>query len=340
MREVVIFGGTGFIGTHLAQYLLTHQDVNRIYLVDLNPPRDAAYTATLQEGLRSGKIIYVQHDVRQPVETDKLPQGVDAIFNFAAVHREPGHEAKEYFETNLLGAENVCAWASRVSCPLMVFTSSISPYGPSEDKKTEKTLPVPETPYGSSKLAAEKIHLGWQSAADGRQLLIMRPGVVFGPGEGGNVTRLVRSLVNGFFVYTGNRETRKAAGYVKELCRVMLFGIDYLKQNQLPSLLLNFSTYPTPSMEEIVNTICVVLGIRRKPLSIPRSLLMGSAYLISNVATLLRINQPINPVRVRKMFRSTNVEAVRLQELGYVPAYTLQGAFEDWKRDLPSDFQK
>lgn len=340
MRNVVIFGGTGFIGTHLTQHLLLHNEAEKIYVVDLNPPRNAAYTTVLQEGILSGRVVYVRHDVRYPIHSDELPQGADAIFNFAAVHREPGHEAKEYFETNLLGAENVCTWASNVACPLIIFTSSISPYGPSEEKKTEASLPIPETAYGSSKLAAEKIHLAWQAAAPERQLLIMRPGVVFGPGEGGNVTRLVRSLVKGFFVYMGNRETRKAAGYVKELCRVMMFGITYMQQNHLPSLLLNFSTTPTPSMEEIVTTIRNILRLTGKPMSVPRGPLVAASYLISNVATLLRINQPINPVRVRKMFRSTYVEAARLQELGYVPAYTLQSAFEDWKKDLPSDFQK
>ncbi len=113
-----------------------------------------------------------------------------------------------------------------VGCSRMVFTSSISPYGPSEDLKDESSLPAPETPYGSSKLEAEKIHMRWQSDLHSRRVLTLRPGVVFGPGEGGNVTRLVRSVVKGYFAYMGNRQTRKAGGYVKELCRAIRFGLD------------------------------------------------------------------------------------------------------------------
>ena len=237
MKTVVLFGGTGFIGTHLAQLFLKHDPDARIYLVDLKEPRKFPYTELLSSGLRSGKVVFVAHDVRQPIPPGLLPGRVDVIFNLAAVHREPGHQPEEYFETNLLGAENVCAWASEVGSGMLVFTSSISPYGPSEEKKTEKSLPAPVTPYGSSKLGAEKIHMDWQAAQAGRKLLILRPGVVFGPGEGGNVTRLVRSLVNGYFFYLGNRKTIKAAGYVKELCLVAMFGLEVVHTSDSSVLL-------------------------------------------------------------------------------------------------------
>ncbi|TRZ67277.1 MAG: hypothetical protein D4R98_04450 [Comamonadaceae bacterium] len=43
------------------------------------------------------------------------------VANFAAVHREPGHEDWEYYETNLYGAENVCAWAESVGCKHLFY---------------------------------------------------------------------------------------------------------------------------------------------------------------------------------------------------------------------------
>ena len=43
-------------------------------------------------------------------------------------------------------------------------------------------------------------------------------------------------------------------------------------------------------------------------------------------------------MRVRKLFRSTNIEARRLRALGYKYSYSLQAAFEDWKADVPDDF--
>jgi nucleoside-diphosphate-sugar epimerase len=338
MKSVVVFGGTGFIGTHLAQHLLARNLAATIYLVDLNQPRDLPYTQLLQSGLKSGKVIFVAHDVRNPVPQPSLPEHADIIFNLAAIHREPGHIPSEYFETNILGAENICAWASDVGCRTVVFTSSISPYGPSEEKKTESSLPAPETPYGSSKLAAEKIHLAWQSAQAGRKLLILRPGVVFGPGEGGNVTRLVRSLVKGYFVYLGNRDTIKAAGYIKELCHVAIFGLDVLRNADSPSLLLNFTLDPPPTMQQMVHAILKVTGKPRRPLSMPRKLLLGLSYPMLAVERALGVQMPINPVRVRKLFRSNNIWPEKLNSLGYEYRYTLESALQDWKADAPQDF--
>jgi nucleoside-diphosphate-sugar epimerase len=338
MKTVVIFGGTGFIGTHLSQFLLDDPTVQEVVVADMNPPRRKNYTTVLQNSIVSGRVKYLHCDVRQPLTLGTFPQ-VDVIFNLAAVHREPGHRPFEYYETNLRGAENVCAYASAVNCPRIVFMSSISPYGPGEAMKDETSIPVPETPYGGSKLVAEKMHELWQKAEPSRKLLIVRPGVVFGPGEEGNVTRLVTSLVRGYFLYMGNRRTRKAGGYVKELCRVISFGLKHQDQTDETVTTLNFSMDPPPTIEEFVQVITRIAQIRRKPLSIPRSFLLGASYPIDAAARLLGIRQPISPVRVRKLFRSTNIEPKRLREMRYVYHYSLEEAFEDWMRDAPEDFR-
>jgi nucleoside-diphosphate-sugar epimerase len=335
---VILFGGTGFIGTHLTQHLLRENLTGKIVLVDLQPPRDEVYTALLQKGLRSGQVEFIEWDVRKPIPDSLLPVSPEIIFNLAAVHKEPGHEPNEYFETNLSGAENVCAYASAVQCQRIVFTSSISPYGSSEEIKDESSLPAPETPYGSSKLIAETIHLAWQAAGTGRKLLTIRPGVVFGPGEGGNVTRLIRSVVKGYFVYVGNRRTMKAGGYVKELCFVVQFGLEHQDRNGESMTLLNFSMDPPPTLEEYVEAIGKVAGSRRAPLAVPRFLLLGASYLIDGVARVARIKQPVSPIRVHKLFRSTYIDPKRLRELGYTWRYSLKNAFRDWRQTLPGDF--
>ena len=336
--QVVIFGGTGFIGTHLVQHLLREKLANTIVLADLAPPREEAYCTVLRHGLASGQVRFVECDARREICGNLLSLQPDLIANLAAVHREPGHEPREYFETNLKGAENVCRYASETRCNRIVFTSSISPYGPSEDAKNEESLPVPETAYGSSKLAAEKIHQGWQTADSDRKLLILRPGVVFGPGEGGNVTRLVRSVVRGYFAYMGNRQTRKAAGYVKELCSVIVFGLDHQDRRNQSFTLLNFSMDPPPTVETFVNAIRKVAGVGRTPMSVPRSILLGASYPIDYFTRIVGIKQPISPVRVRKLFRSTYIEPVGLRLLGYEWNFTIEEAFRDWMQDLPKDF--
>lgn len=337
LKRIVIFGGTGFIGTHLAQHMLDSPETEHVLLVDLNPPRTGPYVSRLTEGLQNGRASYIQGDVRESIAPE-IFAAPDIIFNFAAIHREPGHVAHEYYVTNIKGAENVCDYADATGCKRMVFTSSISPYGPSEETKNEDSIPVPETAYGGSKLVAEKIHTAWRNKADDRKLLIMRPGVVYGPGEGGNVTRLVRSVVKGYFAFMGNRNTRKAGGYVKELCEVMLFGLHHQDVTGEQVTLLNFSLDPPRTLEDFVTTIRDVAGIKRTPFSVPQALLVGVSYPIDAVAKILCIQQPISPVRMKKLARSTNIEPKRLRMLGYQYKYTFIETFEDWKKDKPEDF--
>lgn len=337
---VTIFGGTGFIGTHMAQHLLQENLADRIVLVDLAPPRDEPYTATLQQGLRSGRVEYIQWDVRKPIPVSLLQTRPSTIFNLAAIHREPGHKPCEYFQTNIYGAENVCEYATASQCSRIVFTSSISPYGATEEQKDETSLTTPETPYGSSKLVAEKIHMTWRAACPDRRLLILRPGVVFGPGENGNVTRLIRSVLKGYFIYIGNRATRKAGGYVKELCYVTQFGLEHQEKSGEKVTLLNFSMNPPPTLEDFVDAIRAVTGSRPLLPSLPRPLIIWAAYLIEAVADAARIKQPISSVRVRKLFHSTRIDPKRLRDLGYKWHFGLEDAFRDWMQARPRDFLK
>jgi nucleoside-diphosphate-sugar epimerase len=138
----------------------------------------------------------------------------------------------------------------------------------------------------------------------------------------------------------GNRQTRKAGGYVKELCRVIRFGLEYLDASGERVTLLNFSLDPPPTLEDYVAAIQKAAGIRRSPLNLPRPLLLGVSYPIHTVASIFGIRQPISPVRVRKLFRSTSIDSKGLRELGYKYHYTLETALVDWKHDLPDDFSR
>ena len=70
---------------------------------------------------------YVRIDVRKPISLNFTPTPDDIIFNLAAVHRTPGHQDEEYFETNIRGAENVTAFAEQYGINKIVFIGSIAP---------------------------------------------------------------------------------------------------------------------------------------------------------------------------------------------------------------------
>jgi len=339
-RSIVIFGGSGFIGSHFAQYVLRKKIVETVTLVDLGAPRDESYTSLVQSGLQSGVVKFIRWDVRQKIPPELVAERPELIANFAAVHREPGHLPKEYFETNINGANNICLYASQVDCSRIIFLSSISPYGRADEMRDETSLPVPDTPYGSSKLVAEMVHKEWQAACSKRKILIIRPGVVFGPGENGNVTRLIKSVSGGYFVYMGNRNIRKAGGYVKELCSVIEFGLNYQEDKGESSTVLNFSMDPPPTLEDYVEAIKKVIGRTGHPVSLPRSVVLGTSYLAEGIARVLRVRQPLNPTRVRKLFRSTQIDPRRLREIEYRWKFGLLEALLDWKEESPGDFHR
>ncbi|TNE95261.1 MAG: NAD(P)-dependent oxidoreductase [Gammaproteobacteria bacterium] len=338
MTCAVIFGGTGFIGTFFARHLVEEQGFEKVYLYDCQPLSCKSSPYETKLACESPQIIEVLGDVRQPIDWQP-GETISLTANFAAVHREPGHADYEYYETNLLGAEHVCAWVERVGCQTLIFTSSISPYGPSEAEKDEHSLPVPATAYGGSKLAAEKIHQAWLAVdAANRHLVIVRPGVVFGPGEGGNVSRLIRAVLGRYFFFMGNRETRKAGVYVKELCAAVMWVLARQKQERTHYTLFNMTMNPAPSLEEYVDAVCAVAGKRSLVPSVPYSLLLSISYVIDILARPFGVKHPFSPVRIQKLVRSNNVFPDYLVENEYPYRYTLLTAFQDWKQECPEEW--
>ena len=327
----IIMGGTGFVGTHLTNLLNAVHPEAKVWNLDIVKPGTPNpvvkdYKPAVKEGERLGST-YVECDIRKPIgELPFTPTPEDVIFNFAAVHRTPGHEDVEYFETNIRGAENVCAFAEKYGIKTIVFTSSIAPYGAAEELKTEGTLPTPNTAYGISKLVAEKIHLAWQKGGDGRKLTIVRPGVVFGKGENGNFSRLYWGIRNHTFAYPGRKDTIKACVYVKELVGFILWNIE---ERQTPFDIFNCTFEPAYTIEQIVKAMKKVTGLTQSVPYIPNSVVKPLAL----GAKLFGSPMGICPARVKKLQISTNICGKKMKESGYQFKWTFEEALEDWFKD-------
>ncbi len=323
----LIFGGCGFIGTHLIHLLKTSyiKRDDKIYVLDIILPGEKDTNSKTIEKIDG--INYIRYDIRHPINIDFIISKDDIIFNFAAVHRTPGHPDHAYFETNILGAENVTAFAEKYNIKKIVFTSSIAPYGAAEQLKEETTIPTPNTPYGISKLIAEKIHMIWQAKNQKeRQLTILRPGVVFGKGENGNFTRLYWGIRGRKFMYPGRKDTIKACIYVKELVHFMMYRLEHHKEGVE---LYNCTFEPAYSIEQIVDTMKKVTKLKRSIPLIPAWLLMPVATIIG----FLGAPMGICPARVRKLMISTNICGKKLANSGYKFHYTLEEAIIDWYKD-------
>ncbi|CAM3757329.1 NAD(P)-dependent oxidoreductase [Mucilaginibacter galii] len=314
----LIFGGAGFIGSHLTKYISAQQINGNVLSYDIAAKAHNEFT-------------YL--DVRKPISIDLPDLSGSVIYNLAAVHTTPGHADKEYFETNILGAENICNFARQNHINTIIFTSSIAPYGPSEDLKSETTMPMPNTPYGISKLTAEYIHKVWQAEDPAnRKLFIVRPGVVFGKQEGGNFTRLYQSMKKGFFFYPGRKDTTKAAVYVKDVVRILYEASANNTSKGVDTY--NLTYYPAPTIQEICEIMAEVTKVNKPQILVPAPLLKLAASTLYYTGSIIgkKING-IHPDRVKKLMISTNISGKKLSESQFHLKYSLREAIDDWFND-------
>lgn len=325
----IIFGGSGFIGTHLIKLLKVKHPESKIYDVDIVMPGEESVVPGVVEKIEN--INYIRCDVRKHINIDISISSDDVVFNLAAVHRTPGHADYEYFETNIRGAENVTNWCEEKGINKIVFTSSIAPYGAAEELKTEETLPTPNTPYGISKLIAEKIHEKWKCRDIKRQLLIVRPGIVYGKGEHGNMTRLYSGIKKHYFIYT-RKDTIKACVYVKELVNFFLWALDNHKEG-----IYNCTFEPAFTIEQICKSMKKATSLNNYIPTLNGNILM---FIAKIVGALGGKKIGIHPARVKKLMISTNISGKKLEKSGYNFNWTLDESFKDWFNDCNKELLK
>lgn len=324
----IIFGGSGFIGTHLIKMIKSEclKSGDKIYDLDIVMPGEEGVVPGIVENIEG--VNYIRLDVRKSIDFNFESTPDDIIFNLAAVHRTPGHPDHAYFETNILGAENVTAFAEKHGIKKILFTSSIAPYGAAEELKEETTIPTPNTPYGISKLVAEKIHMIWQAKDSNRELTIVRPGIVYGKGEHGNMTRLYKGQKGHYFFYAGRKDTIKACIYVKELC---LFIKYRMMDNDFAGVdIFNCTFEPAFNIQQICETMQKATGLKRHIMLVPKWILMPAAYILGPIGGK---KVGIHPARVKKLMVSTNICGKKLAASEYKFHYTLEESFKDWFED-------
>ncbi len=321
MQTCVIFGGTGYIGRRWAIRLADKKAFQRIILADIRPP----------DSPLPRQVEYVACDVRTPVRP-QLPEVCPAwIFNFAAVHREPGHAKEEYFDTNIPGARNVCDFAEHVGCKNIFFTSSIAVYGPTSGPASETSPLYPATPYGISKLAAELIHEAWWRAGAGQRLYICRPGVIYGPGDPGNILRMIRAVKKGYFIFPGSRHLRKSYGYIEGL----LDSFEFIMSRSENRLTYNYVERETETLATLVEIVQERVGRKIPTFMAPLPLLQCAAIMIQ---ALTGGHSPIHPARVRKAASSTHILPLTLSNMGFKFHYDFRNSLQNWHEKAPEDF--
>lgn len=305
-----IIGGSGFIGTRLCRRLVLSSKPFSIF--------DKNLSGTFPKNCQIG-------DVR---EVSNLREGIfdnNVIVNLAAEHRDDVRPLSLYDDVNVQGARNICTVAREKNIQTIIFTSSVAVYGFAPIGTDEFGKIAPFNDYGRTKYEAEQIYRSWQSEAPTeRSLVIIRPTVVFGEQNRGNVYNLLRQIASGKFVMVGTGKNRKSMAYVENVAAF----IEHTMSFKSGVHIYNYIDKPDFTMNQLVSSVKKILGKSEK---IGFRLPFIFAYLIGKifdlVAFLTSKKFPISSVRVKK-FCSDSVYNTAIDDTGFVPPISLEKAIE------------
>lgn len=316
MKKYTVIGGSGFIGTRLCQDLTERQIPFEI--IDLKPSNRFAQKTTIA-------------DIRDLKALRKAVTG-DAIIHLAAIHRDDVRDASLYTATNIDGTRNICTVATERGINKIVFTSTVAVYGFAKPGTDEDGEINPFNEYGRTKYAAESELTLWQMADPAnRSLIIVRPTVVFGEGNRGNVYNLITQIASGRFVMIGGGKNYKSMAYVGNIAAFLRAAASSDRSG-----VFNYVDHPDFDMNTLVAQVRRELigktGVGpRLPYSI--GLLLGYAADFFTKSTGKAL--PISSIRVRKFCASTQFNSRKNELAGFVPPFSIE---EGLNRTLVSEF--
>lgn len=314
---LLITGGSGFIGTNLCQALQSAGESFRI--LDKRPSQVFPEKVSLADIL----------------DRDRLAQNItgDTIIHLAAEHRDDVRPISLYEQVNVEGTRNICRAATMRGINRIIFTSSVAVYGFAESGTGEEGPINPFNEYGRTKYAAEDVLRAW-AAEDlaNRSLTIVRPTVVFGPGNRGNVYNLLRQIASGRFLMVGSGTNRKSLAYVENIVAFLCYAA-----KAGPGVhLYNYVDQPDQTMNDLVAHVRqTILGKPGIGPRIPYGLGLLLGYLADGVAQVTGKSLPISAIRVQKFTSNTAFASRAHAATGFVAPVPLA---EGIARTLDAEF--
>lgn len=315
--NILVTGGSGFIGTNLVKDLLDRGHKVTIY--------DKQQSETYPH-------LCIIGDIRDKEKLIRSMNRADAVYHLAAEHRDDIQPASLYYEVNVDGAENMVYALRKNNVNRMIFTSTVAVYGLNSGSPKEDNPVNPFNDYGKSKYKAETIFNQWADANPERCLVIVRPTVIFGEKNRGNVYQLFHQLLSGNFIMVGKGINKKSMAYVLNLTG---FLCNLLKVEP-GRFIYNYADKPDLSMNELIKIFYNTLGNHYKNnFKIPYTLGLMGGYCFDALAKITGRTYPISSIRIKKFCADTVINSDKLQLTGFVPSYTLA---EGLSRMIKSEF--
>jgi nucleoside-diphosphate-sugar epimerase len=306
---ITIIGGSGFIGTRLGSRLFEASVDFRV--IDKVQGTFEKYTSIA--------------DIRNYSDLHAVTDSNSSLINLAAEHRDDVYPKSLYDEVNVNGAKNVCAVAREKNISKIIFTSSVAVYGFAPMGTNEEGKINPFNDYGRTKWEAEQIYKAWQSEdPKNRTLVIIRPTVVFGERNRGNVFNLLKQIASGRFLMVGDGTNRKSMAYVENVAAFIEYSLSF----KPGAYIYNYIDKPDFTMNALVARINKILGKSEKiKFRLPYlfGLIIGKIF--DSIALVTRKKLAISSIRVKK-FCANSVYESAIYKTGFVPPLKLEEAIE------------
>jgi GlcNAc-P-P-Und epimerase len=299
---VCLIGGAGFVGTRLNKIL------NDCTSYDLK--RKNEYHC----------------DIREKGLLNNIMNKDDVVVLLAAEHRDDVAPISKYYETNVRGTQNVLDEMDRVGLKHLIFTSSVAVYGLNKVNPDENHNVDPFNHYGKSKLKAEKAIRTWyEKNSEEKSVTIIRPTVIFGEKNRGNVYNLLRQIAFGKFLMIGKGQNRKSMAYVGNVVSFIKHRLELAEDGYH---VFNYIDKPDLTMNSLLAVIEKSLNKNIPSIRVPVWIGYLGGYGFDLLALITRKNLKVSSVRVKKFVATTQFDATKVHSSGFTAPFTLEEGME------------
>lgn len=304
MKDILFIGGSGFLGSKLITELTPRACRN----FDKNP--SSLFNTITTIG-----------DIRLP-EQIQFDKQVKAVVLLAAEHRDDVSPTSLYYDVNVAGTKNVLDKMDEMGVKHLIFTSSVAIYGLDKENPDENHPEDPFNHYGKSKWQAEQVIKEWYDKdPEGKSVTIIRPTVIFGEKNRGNVYNLLRQIASGKFLMIGKGQNKKSMAYVGNVVAFIKHRLDLTEEGYH---VFNYVDKPDLTMTSLLKVIEKSLNKKIPSIRIPIWLGFLGGYGFDILAFLTRKKLAISSVRVKKFVATTQFDATKVHSSGFKAPYTLE----------------
>lgn len=306
--RITFIGGSGFVGTRLIE-LLKEDSTNYAKIKNIDLLQSHFHPEVTEIG-----------DVRDQACMDEKLQDTDCVILLAAQHRDDVHPTSLYYETNVGGMEKTLKAMEKNGVKRIVFYSSVAVYGLNKKNPNEEHPADPFNHYGKSKWQAEVVLQEWYKTHPDWNINIIRPTVIFGERNRGNVYNLLKQIASGKFLMVGNGNNKKSMAYVGNIVAFTKF----LMENKTTGYnVYNYIDKPDFNMNELVGHVSKVLNKHIPTTHFPYWLGMLGGYGFDLLAKITGKKLTVSSVRVKKFCATTEFDATKVKETRFKAPYTL-----------------